>query len=67
MRQSTWCGTIRSRACRRLSEVLGKLAHAISTEEMRQLNYEVDANKRGQAEVVREWIKKKGCEIERSA
>ncbi|MDQ2975953.1 MAG: ABC transporter permease subunit [Acidobacteriota bacterium] len=43
-----------------LGEVLGKLAHAISTEEMRQLNYEVDANKRGQAEVVREWIKKKG-------
>ena len=43
-----------------LREVLGKLAHSISTEEMRQLNYEVDANKRGQADVVREWIKKKG-------
>jgi glycine betaine/choline ABC-type transport system substrate-binding protein len=43
-----------------LGDVLGKLAHAISTEEMRQLNYEVDANKRGQADVVREWIKKKG-------
>jgi glycine betaine/choline ABC-type transport system substrate-binding protein len=43
-----------------LSEVLGKLAHAIPTEEMRQLNYEVDANKRGQAEVVREWLKRKG-------
>ncbi len=43
-----------------LREVLMKLGHAISTEEMRQLNYEVDANKRGQAEVVREWIKKKG-------
>src|SRR6266436_117074 len=28
-----------------ISEVLAKLAHAISTEEMRQLNYEVDANK----------------------
>jgi len=42
-----------------LREVLGKLAGAISTDEMRQLNYEVDANKRGQAEVVREWIKKK--------
>jgi len=42
-----------------LAESLGKLAGAISTEEMRQLNYEVDANKRGQAEVVREWIKKK--------
>jgi len=43
-----------------LDDVLAKLTHAISTEEMRQLNYEVDANKRGQAEVVREWIKKKG-------
>jgi glycine betaine/choline ABC-type transport system substrate-binding protein len=43
-----------------LGEVLAKLAHAISTEEMRQLNYEVDANKRGQADVVREWLKKKG-------
>ena len=43
-----------------LNEVLAKIAHAISTEEMRQLNYEVDANKRSQAEVVREWIKKKG-------
>jgi osmoprotectant transport system permease protein len=43
-----------------LPEVLGKVAGAISTDEMRQLNYEVDANKRGQAEVVREWIKRKG-------
>jgi glycine betaine/choline ABC-type transport system substrate-binding protein len=43
-----------------LREVLAKLAHAISTEEMRQLNYEVDANKRNPAEVVREWLKKKG-------
>lgn len=43
-----------------LREVLAKLANAISTEEMRQLNYEVDANKRGQAEVVREWINRKG-------
>jgi osmoprotectant transport system substrate-binding protein/osmoprotectant transport system permease protein len=43
-----------------LRQVLQQLAHAISTEEMRQLNYEVDANKRGQAEVVREWLKRKG-------
>ncbi|HAF22091.1 MAG TPA: glycine/betaine ABC transporter substrate-binding protein [Blastocatellia bacterium] len=43
-----------------LAEVLGKLAHSISTEEMRQLNYEVDANKRSQAEVVRDWIERKG-------
>lgn len=43
-----------------LREVLAKLAHAIPTEEMRQLNYEVDANKRGQADVVGEWLKRKG-------
>ncbi|MDQ5847233.1 MAG: ABC transporter permease subunit [Acidobacteriota bacterium] len=43
-----------------LQEVLLNLAHSISTEEMRQLNYEIDANKRGIAEVVREWLKRKG-------
>ena len=43
-----------------LSEFFVRLTNAISTEEMRQLNYEVDANKRTPAEVVREWIKKKG-------
>jgi osmoprotectant transport system permease protein len=43
-----------------IGEVLAKLANTITTEEMRQLNYDVDANKRGQAEVVREWIKRKG-------
>lgn len=43
-----------------LGEVLAKLGKAITTEEMRGLNYEVDANKRGPAEVVREWIKRKG-------
>lgn len=43
-----------------LREVLSKLANAISAEEMRRLNYEVDGNKRGQAEVVREWLKEKG-------
>jgi len=43
-----------------LGKMLAKLANAITTEEMRQLNYEVDANKRGPAEVVREWIKRKG-------
>ena len=43
-----------------LSETLAKLANAISTEEMRQLNYEVDGNKRGVKDVISEWIKKKG-------
>jgi osmoprotectant transport system permease protein len=43
-----------------LRDVLAKLENAISTEEMRRLNYEVDANKRKPAEVVREWLKSKG-------
>ena len=43
-----------------LKEVLAKLANAISTEEMRHLNYEVDANKKSQPDVVREWRKIKG-------
>lgn len=43
-----------------LRGVLTRLANAISTEEMRRLNYEVDANKRNPAEVVREWLKGKG-------
>ena len=43
-----------------VAEVLQKLAGAISTNEMRQLNYEVDGNKRDVKEVVREWVRKKG-------
>jgi len=43
-----------------LREVLSKLANAITTDEMRKLNYEVDANKKAPVEVVREWIKQKG-------
>ncbi|HEY3581441.1 MAG TPA: glycine betaine ABC transporter substrate-binding protein [Pyrinomonadaceae bacterium] len=39
-----------------LREVLDKLANAISTEEMRRLNYEIDGNGRDPKEVVREWI-----------
>ena len=39
-----------------LREVLSKLANAISTEEMRRLNYEIDGNKRDPKEVVREWL-----------
>ena len=41
-------------------DVLTNRHHSISTEEMCQLNYEVDANKRNPAEVVREWLRKKG-------
>jgi osmoprotectant transport system permease protein len=43
-----------------LADVTSQLMNAISTEEMRHLNYEVDGNKRGQTEVVREWLKSKG-------
>jgi glycine betaine/choline ABC-type transport system substrate-binding protein len=43
-----------------VKEVLSKLAGAISTEDMRRMNYEVDANKRTPAEVAREWLQHKG-------
>jgi len=42
-----------------VSDVLNKLTNAISTDEMRQLNYEVDGNKRDVKLVVREWIARK--------
>ncbi len=43
-----------------LQAALAKLANAISTEEMRQLNYEIDGNKRDPKEVVRTWLAGKG-------
>ena len=43
-----------------LGEVLTKLANAISTDEMRRLNYEIDGNKRDPKEVVREWLGGRG-------
>jgi glycine betaine/choline ABC-type transport system substrate-binding protein len=43
-----------------LNEALTRLADSITTDEMRRLNYEIDANKKSPAEVVREWIKGKG-------
>jgi osmoprotectant transport system permease protein len=43
-----------------LREILGKLGGAISTDEMRKLNYEVDGAKRDKKIVVREWLLKKG-------
>ncbi len=43
-----------------LQEVLSKLANAISTDEMRRLNYEIDGQKRDPKEVVKEWLKGKG-------
>jgi glycine betaine/choline ABC-type transport system substrate-binding protein len=44
----------------RAREVLQRLAGAVSTEEMRRLNYEVDGRKRPAADVVREWLRAKG-------
>ena len=42
-----------------LKDVLDRLANAITTDEMRQLNYEIDANKRDPKEVVRKWLAEK--------
>ena len=39
-----------------LQQVINLLANKLSTEEMRQLNFEVDGNKRDVKEVVRQWI-----------
>jgi osmoprotectant transport system permease protein len=39
-----------------LQQVINMLANRISTDEMRQLNYEVDGNKKDSKEVVRQWI-----------
>lgn len=43
-----------------LREVLAKLANAISTDEMRRLNYEIDGNKRDPKAVVKEWLGSRG-------
>lgn len=40
-----------------LNEVLAQLNNAISTDEMRRLNYEVDGNKRTPKDVAAEWVK----------
>ena len=36
----------------------GQLKNAISTDEMRRLNYEVDGNKRTSKDVAADWIRK---------
>jgi osmoprotectant transport system permease protein len=43
-----------------MREVMERLAGAISTDEMRRLNFEVDGRKRVAADVVREWRQSKG-------
>src|SRR5713226_1987033 len=45
-----------------LAQVFSRLAGAISTDEMRRLNYEVDGRRRDKKDVVREWLKSKGLE-----
>jgi len=40
-----------------LTETFEKLQNAISTEEMRRLNYEVDGNKRTPKDVAGEWVR----------
>ena len=44
----------------RLGDALRKFGGAITTDEMRRLNLEVDGRKRGPAEVVREWRRGRG-------
>jgi len=43
-----------------LVSVMGNLSGAISTDDMRKLNYEVDGAKRDKKVVVHEWLLKKG-------
>ena len=43
-----------------LQSALERLGHALSTDEMRRLNYEVDGRHRAAADVVREWRQSKG-------
>ncbi len=42
-----------------LAPAFGKLSNAISTEEMRKMNYEVDGNKRSPRDVASDWIGRK--------
>ncbi len=43
-----------------VQEIMRKLGGAISTEDMRKMNFEVDANKRTPREVAGEWLRGKG-------
>jgi glycine betaine/choline ABC-type transport system substrate-binding protein len=46
----------RSEVAGKLSAAFTKLSGAISTDEMRRMNYEVDGNKRTPRDVAAEWI-----------
>lgn len=50
----------RSQATSTLSNVFAKLNNAISTEDMRKMNYAVDGNKRTPKEVAAEWLNARG-------
>jgi osmoprotectant transport system permease protein len=50
----------RASASETLNETFDKLKDAISTGDMRHLNYEVDGNKKAPRYVAAEWIKQKG-------
>jgi osmoprotectant transport system permease protein len=43
-----------------LQGAFSNLANAITTDDMRRMNYEVDGNKRSSKDVASEWIQKKG-------
>jgi osmoprotectant transport system permease protein len=43
-----------------LSETLAKMTNAISTDDMRKLNYEVDGNKKAPKEVALQWLQSRG-------
>ena len=43
-----------------MADILRRLANAISTEEMRKLNYEVDGQRRDKKIVVQQWLNAKG-------
>ena len=49
---------VREEVAETLRATLDKLKNAISTDEMRRLNYEVDGNKRTPKEVATEWVRK---------
>jgi osmoprotectant transport system permease protein len=49
----------RSEVSDAVKETFDKLNNAISTDDMRKLNYEVDGNKRSPKDVAAEWIKEK--------
>ncbi|HKS29362.1 MAG TPA: ABC transporter permease/substrate-binding protein [Pyrinomonadaceae bacterium] len=43
-----------------LADALKRLGHAITTEEMRRLNYQIDGEKRDRRQVISDWLKSKG-------